>query len=231
MSTVMQWIALGACLACTGWRLPAALKRRNASLFWMFALLSVAVGLGIDAIYLPVDALLGRVNVANLIIRLALYAVFFILATRVAAAYRARRSEWLIRGPVGLTVLAGIAAATVALFLLSDMPTSSTGLRAFAGQPTVQAYVYAGRLYPAYAAAVLIQPTAAAGRTAARAINRMSAWLICAAFAMVVLLTLIQVAGLPFLLLVDFLSYAAILCMAAGMALVWISFRKRSTRT
>lgn len=227
MSSAMQWIALGVCLLCALWRLPAALKGRNASLFWMFVLLTGAVGLGIDTIYLPVDALLGGVNIANLIIRLALYAVFFILAAKVAAAYRAPRSLRLVRGPIGLCVLAVIVVATVVFFTLSDVPTSSTGLRGYDDQPSVLAYAYAGRLYPAYAAAVLIQPAAAAGIAARRAINRISAWLISAAFAMVVALTLVQLTGLPLDHLIDFLAYAAILCMAIGMALVWISFRKR----
>lgn len=185
MSTVLQWMALAVSLACAGWRLPAAVKGRNTSLFWMFVLLTVAVGLSIPAIYLTVDGWLGGVNVANLLIRFSLYAIFFILASKMAAAHRSRRSQWLIRGPVGLAALGLVAAATLVFFVISDLPVSNTGLAGYSEQWSVQGYAVAGRLYPAYAAAVLVGPTAAAARTAARAINRASAALLCLAFIMV----------------------------------------------
>ncbi|MDJ0358091.1 hypothetical protein [Paenarthrobacter sp. PH39-S1] len=223
MIAVLQWVALTLCLMCAAWRLPAAFKGRNAGLFWAFLLLSVAVGLSLPSIYLRADALLGGRNLANLAVRFALYAIFYILAAKLAGAYRAAHGQRLIRGPVGVSVLVLIAAGTLVLFLLSDLPVSSTGLAAYSDQPTVRAYALAGRLYPAYAAACLLRPSAHAALTAGRRIERVAAALICSSFAMVLALTALQVASLPVFLLIDLFAYGAIVCMAVGLALVWIS--------
>ncbi|MDQ6752648.1 MAG: hypothetical protein M3017_04355, partial [Actinomycetota bacterium] len=77
MIAALQCLALGLCLASAIWRLPAALKGRNAGLFWVFVLLTLAVGLSLPTIYLPVDGVLGGRNFANLLLRFALYAIFY----------------------------------------------------------------------------------------------------------------------------------------------------------
>ncbi|HEV7167057.1 MAG TPA: hypothetical protein VGN49_03715, partial [Micrococcaceae bacterium] len=185
MITVLQWVALGLCVACAAWRLPAAIRGRNASLFWAFLLIAIAVGLSLPAIYLPVDGLLGGRNFANLILRFALYAIFFILAAKIAAAYRSPRAQRLIRGPIGIAALLLICVGTVVPFLLSDLPVSSTGLAKYLDQVPVGFYIAAGRLYPAYAAACLIVPTAVASRSARTRLERAAAACICATFSMV----------------------------------------------
>ncbi len=237
MITVLQWVALGLCVACAAWRLPAAIRGRNASLFWAFLLIAIAVGLSLPAIYLPVDGLLGGRNFANLILRFALYAIFFILAAKIAAAYRSPRAHRLIRGPIGIAALLLICVATVVPFLLSDLPVSSTGLAGY-HQFTIELYVIAGRLYPAYAAACLIRPTARASRSAATWRAGTSAGLICAAFCMVVLLTLLQVATFRatapiggLLMFMNIISYGAIIFLAVGLALVWLSIRSQGRKT
>ena len=237
MITVMQWVALGLCVACAAWRLPAAIRGRNASLFWAFLLIAVAVGLSLPAIYLPVDGLLGGRNFANLILRFALYAIFFILASKIAAAYRSPRAQRLIRGPIGISVLLVICVGTVVPFLLSDLPVSSTGLLDYGDQFTVSLYVVAGRLYPAYAAACLVRPTAKTARSARLRIERVAAGIICASFCQVVLLTVLQVAyfhreePMGFFTFMNIISYGAIICLAVGLALVWLSIRSQARKT
>lgn len=225
MIAALQWAALAVCLVCAAYRLPAASKGKNAELFWAFVLTAVAVGLSLPIIYRPVDGLLGGRNVANLVVRFALYAIFFILAAKLAAAYRSRRSERLIRGPLGVTVLILISAGTIALFLLSDLPTSSTGLTAYAGQSSVTAYALLGRFYPAYAAACLIAPTARAAHTGPAGMRRIAAALICAALSMVVAATALQLPSLPVPTLIDALLYGSVIAMALGLTLVWVALR------
>lgn len=235
MIAVLQWVALGLCLASAIWRLPAAVKGRNAGVFWVFILLALAVGLSLPAIYLPVDGVLGGRNIANLLLRFALYAIFYILATKVAAAYRAPRSERLIRGPIGLGALIFVSVGTVVTFLLSDLPVSSAGLAGY-DQFTVSLYVVAGRLYPAYAAACLIWPTAQAVRSSGLRTERAAAGIICASFCMVVLLTVLQLATfrldapMAILTFMNLISYAAIIFLAVGLALIWISVRTQRRR-
>ena len=76
MISILQWVVLGVCLLCTAWRLPALRSGHNRGLFWIFALASIAVALSIPSIYLPVDQLLGEHNLANVIVRLSLFAVY-----------------------------------------------------------------------------------------------------------------------------------------------------------
>ncbi len=236
MIVVLQWVALGLCLICAGWRIPATLRGRNTGLFWAFALVAVAVGLSLPEIYLVVDAGLGGRNIANLAIRFALYAIFYILAVKFAAAYRSAGSARLIRGPFGMSVLALISVATLVLFLLSDLPITSVGLQSYSNQPSVQAYGLVGRLYPAYTAACLIRPTALAAMSAwaaGRKTAATAAGLISTAFVMVLLLTALQLAAAEITLvsqLIALLSYTAIVCMALGLSLTWISLRMERRR-
>ncbi|MCY0906549.1 hypothetical protein [Arthrobacter sp. H14-L1] len=236
MIAVVQWVALGLCLFCAAWRVPATLRGRNAGLFWAFVLLAVAVGLSLPEIYLVVDSWLGGHNIANLAIRFALYAIFYILAVKFTAAYRSSGGARLVRGPLGMSVLALISAATVVLFLISDLPTTSVGLQSYNNQPTVQAYGLLGRLYPAYTAACLVRPTASAARSAwttGRKTAAIAAGLISAAFIMVLLLTALQLAATgitPVSELIALLSYTAIVCMALGLSLTWISLQMERRR-
>ena len=236
MIEALQWLVLGVCVVCALWRLPAAAKGRNVGLFWVFMLLTAAVALSLPAIYLPVDAALGGRNFANLVIRFAVYGVFFILAAKVAAAYQSPRSLRLVRGPIGVWALILVCVATVIPFLLSDLPVSRTGLDGYGAQPSVSVYVAAGRLYPAYAAACLIRPAAHAARTAVQGMQRAAAALICCSFSMVVLATVLQLAILrmhaPAVdVVLDAVTYGSIVFLAVGLALVWVAQRAHRRRT
>jgi len=228
MTSILQWMALLACVTCTLWRFPAMRQGRNRGLFWAFAMVSVSVALSIPAIYLGVDGLLGGVNLANVILRLSLFAVFFLLASKVAAAYSSPLARRMIRGPVGLAVLAACSAGIWITYFISDLHGSSAGLWGFSDQPSVQAYAWFGRLYPAYAALCLVQPTWRAAFSRRPLLDRVAAMSMCAGFIMAVAATLVQMSpweeGGE---LLELLSFGAILLVAAGLAMVWVSFIKR----
>ncbi|MFI5085262.1 MAG: hypothetical protein ACHP7K_04960 [Actinomycetales bacterium] len=229
MITVLQWLALAICVLCTLWRLPAARHGRNVSLCWCFGLCSIALGLSLPQIYLPVDAVLGGRNFANLVLRLIVYAIFFLLALKLAAAYRSPRAASLIRGPVGASVLSLFIAGTVALFLASDLPQSRTGLAGYQqGQETVRYYALLGRVYPAYVAACLLLPTWRAARSAATALNRTASATIFTALLLVAASAPLLVLALPTTFPLALLTYLAVLLMALGLTLVWISARSQS---
>lgn len=139
-------------------RLPLAVKGRNPLLFWALVLLSVAIALGISSVYLAVDSVLGGINIANVIIRFALYGFVLIIGIKSAAAFRAGAAARLITGPVGIAVLAAVAVLTIVLFCFADMPDSSPGLRTYGDQLPVAIYGLLGRAYPAFIAACLIAP-------------------------------------------------------------------------
>jgi hypothetical protein len=226
MTAILQWTALVVCLACTIWRLPALAHGRNQSLFWAFAMVTLSVGLSIPALYDPVDRALGGVNFANVVLRLSLFATFFLLAAKVAAAYSSPRARALIRGPVGLTVLLACSAGILATYFASDLRGSSPGLSGFFGQPSVAAYMWIGRLYLAYAAACLVVPTGRAALSRRRPLDRAAALSMCLGFTFVCLTLVVQVTPWHQAAVMGLLSFGSVLLVAAGLALVWVSYSR-----
>ncbi|MFQ4147240.1 hypothetical protein AAGW05_00850 [Arthrobacter sp. LAPM80] len=225
MTMVLQWVALAACAVCTAWRLPAMLKGRNRGLFWAFAMASVSVALSIPAIYLPVDGFLGGANLANVMLRLSLFAVFFLLAGKVAAAYKSPLAYHFVRGPVGLLVLVASSLGIWITYFLSELQGSSTGLAEFGDQPSVAVYMWIGRSYTAYAAAVLVLPTARAAVLSNRSfMDRAAAACLSAGFFLVCLTVPLQALSLPTGTATHAASFGSILFVAAGLSLVWLSF-------
>lgn len=231
MTSILQWAAFAVCLACAAWRIPAMLQRRNRSLFWIFAMASLAVGLSIPAIYLPVDALLGGINVANVALRLSLFAVFFLLAAKVAAAYKSPLARALVRGPAGTAVLVGCSLGIWISFLLSQKGPSSTGLSELGHEPALTAYMWFGMAYMAYAAACLVAPTAKAAFSRRPVLDRVSALLMCVGFILVVTTVPIQLFPNTNYAVLGAISFSAILFVAAGLALIWLSFLRSPLRS
>lgn len=229
MSYALQWIALATCLGCLVWRLPALFKGRNNSLFWAFAMTTACVALSIEMIYLPVDALLGGVNLANVFLRLSLFAVFFLLASKITAAYKSPLARSLIRGPVGLAVLAISSAGIWISYFLSDLQGSSAGLAGFIDQPSVYAYMWIGKTYPAYVAACLVVPTWRAAFSRRPALDRGAALSMSIGFGLVCLSTLAPLLPWEGHSFTEIFSFSSILFVAAGLALVWLSFLRRPT--
>ncbi|ALE92647.1 hypothetical protein AOC05_10565 [Arthrobacter alpinus] len=227
MTAILQWMALAVCVACTLWRLPAMFQGRNRGLFWAFALVSLSVALSIPAIYLSVDGALGGVNFVNVFLRLSLFVVFFLLASKVATAYDSPLARRLIRGPVGLTLLLVSSAGICITYLISDLDGSSAGLRGFFNQPSVQAYAWFGRLYPAFAALCAVLPTWRAAFSRRPPLYRAAAMSMSIGFLMACAASLIQMSAWHNSLLLDLLSFSSILFVATGLALVWLSFLRR----
>lgn len=227
MSDILQWTALGVCIACSAWRFPAMLKGRNRSLFWAFVTASLSVALSIPSIYLPVDAFLGGNNFANVILRLSLFSVFFLISSKIAAAYKSELALKLVRGTLGMTVLVTCSAGIWVTYFLSDLRGSSTGLGDFFDQPSVVFYMRFGFIYMAYVAACLIAPTAKAALSKRPVLDRIAAAFMCLGFVLVCLTIPVQFSPLHDSLLMKLFSYSAVLCVALGLAVVWLSFIKR----
>lgn len=211
-------------------RLPDAFRGRNRSMFACMVLLAVAMGLSLPLFYNAVDRLLGGVNVANLGLRFALYAVFVILGVKAATGFGAWHARKLILGPAGLVVLAVISALTVYFFVISDLPTTSTGLAAFQDQVSVDVYGMLGRLYPAYVAACICAPAlAAAANSRYRMPHRVGAGLLGTGLAIVVLFTaLTMVAEIGVFMLL--MPFSSVILVCLGLAVMWGSHRLQLRR-
>ncbi|MCA4133836.1 hypothetical protein [Arthrobacter sp. M4] len=156
MTGVLPWATLIVCLAITMIRLPGALRGHNRSLFWIFALITFAILLSIEGPYLTIDALLGGINLTNLLLRFILYATFLLVGVKAAKGFGSPNGVRAIRGPIGLAVLAVVAGLTVFFFLLTDTRGSSVGLTGLPFSHSLEAYAALGRLYPGYVSACLL---------------------------------------------------------------------------
>lgn len=220
----IQYIALGVCVLGAVLRLPGAVRGHGRTVFFSLVLLAVAVGLSLDVFYDAFDGALGGVNLANLIVRLSLYAVFALLGLRMADAFGSSLVRRLIVGPFGVAILVITVSATLYFFVASELDGSSAGLRAFEVQSTVQQYATVGRLYPAYIAACLVVPGLQGvldGGT--RPLHRVASGLLTAGFSVVVVYVVLR------LLLMDLqqwdviLPFSAILLTVLGLCLIWVS--------
>lgn len=237
MIAILAWATLAVCGITTLARVPSALRGENRSLFGIFLFATVAVALSLDAIYTTVDPWLGSENYANLILRFVVYSVVLLAGYRTAKAFDAPQSVRLIRGPVGLGVLALVGTATVALFLLADTTGTVTGLTSLPGRSPSNAvliewYAAAGRLYPSYIAACILPATyRAIGRRLPTAI-RAGAMLLTVGFACMALASFFPLIPAEAGFIKFLINYASVLCLITGLTLVWISSlrAKRKTR-
>ncbi|WP_104181095.1 hypothetical protein [Arthrobacter sp. B0490] len=233
-TTTIQWIALVLCATGTAVRIPGARKGHGRTVFVALVLLTVAVGLSIPPIYEAADGLLGSVNIANLLLRLALYTVFLLIGVRMAAAFDSPLARRLVVGRFGVAILALTVAATLYFFVASELQGSSTALRAFDDQDTVQQYAAVGRLYPGYVAACLVLPAVASALDrGARTIHRVACALLAGGFSLVVVFVLLRLTTLQLGAWDILLPFSAILLTVLGLCLIWLSHtlgRRRSTR-
>lgn len=230
MSAILQWTALFVCIGCSVWRFPAMLKGRNRSLFWSFVAASMCVALSIPGVYLPVDALLGGNNFANVILRLSLFSIFFLISAKIAAAYESATAVKLVRGPIGIAVLIVCSTGIWITYFLSDLRGSSTGLEGFFDQPSVSYYMRFGFIYMAYVAACLVVPTAKAALSQRQVLDRVAASFMSLGFVLVCLTIPVQFSPLHDSSIMKIISFSSIICVAAGLAMVWISFLRRPAR-
>ena len=237
MIAVLQWTTLAVCAVATVARIPSALRGENRSIFGVFLLATLAILLSIDVSYRAIDAWLGAENLTNLFLRFVVYGTVLLAGYRTAKAFAAQKSIRLIAGRVGLGVLTVIGVATVVLFLLADTVGTATGLSGLTARSPqnaalIEAYAAAGRLYPAYVAACILPVTfLAIGQRLPRAI-RIGALLLTIAFAGMVISTFFPLIPREVIHLQAVINYTAVLCLALGLALIWISglMAKRAAR-
>lgn len=224
----LQWAALGATLFFALLRVPGAVRGENRGTFAALILMSLAMALSIPFFYLPVDALLGGVNVANLLLRYSLFAVLLILGLKTAAAFQAPLATRLIGGPAGMLVLSAAIVAVAVFYGLSDLPESSTALAAYWDQDTVHAYGDSSRLYQIYVGLCLVPSLFGAAASSRRPAGiRLSAALLALGLSAAVIHSVLSLAVVkPDIGVWDLvLPYSAVIVVSVGLALMWNSHR------
>jgi len=237
MITTLQWATLGVCSVATLARVPSVLRGENRSLFAIFALMTLAILLSIEAPYGAVDHILGGLNLANLALRFIIFAGIFFLGFRLARGFSADDALRLITGPVGIVVAAGASAAVVAVFFMIDTAGSSAGLVALAAKSDrnaalVEYYGAAGRLYPAFITVALFPAMVRTLRSGLPVLVRSSAALL-ALGTVAIALSLLSPAIPPSLGFMRFvLNYSAVLCIVLGLSLIRLAktLAKRATK-
>ena len=91
MIEILQWSTLTVCGLVSVARVPGAVRGKNRTLFYIFALMTLAILLSIQAPYLASDQALGGANMANLLLRFVIFAAIFFLGIRVTGALELTR--------------------------------------------------------------------------------------------------------------------------------------------
>jgi hypothetical protein len=228
MIEILQWSTLTVCGLVAIARIPSALKGTNRTLSDIFALMTLAILLSIQAPYLAIDRALGGVNAANLLLRFVIFAAIFFVGIRVTRGFGATDAYGLITGRIGMAVLALTSLVVVVVFLMMDTAGSSAGLVAVSVKDArngllVEYYGAAGRAYPAYVSLVLLPAMVRACRSNFPSLVRVAAFLL-ALGAVAIGLSLLFPALPPELGSVEFvINYTAVLCFVIGLALIWVA--------
>lgn len=158
-------------------KLPRLFRGEGVNAFAATLLLTLSIGLAITQPYLVIDRLLGGHNVANLILHLMLTAAFFFIGLCLADAHLGKGARRLIRGPLGMVVLASVIVLTILFFVMSDTSDSGTGMSAVDRQWTITAYGAMNRVYPAFIGLAIIPSmvAAVANRKRSRSLRMFSA--------------------------------------------------------
>jgi hypothetical protein len=228
MIAALQWTTLAVCALVAIARIPSALRGENRSIFGVFVLSTVAILLSIDVSYRTIDAWLGSENYTNLVLRFVVYSTVLLAGYRIAKAFDAPKSIRLIVGPAGKVVLTVVGIATVVLFVLADTAGSATGLATLPARSPenailIEGYAAAGRLYPSYVAACILPATFVAISQPLPRTIRIGALLLTVAFAAMALGSFYPLLPSEAGFLEYIINYTSVLCLALGLALVWIS--------
>lgn len=228
MIAILQWTTLTVCALVAIARIPSALRGENRSLFFIYAFMTVAILLSIEAPYLAVDRVLGGLNLANLLLRFIIFGTVFALGLRIARGFGADDALRMITGPPGIAFAGAASVAVVAVFLMMDTAGSSAGLIAVYDRDAhnatlVEYYGAAGRLYPAYITLALFPAMVRAVRSSLPALVRLGAALLALGSVAITLSLLSPVIPASLAYLRFIFSYAAILCLVVGLAVIWVS--------
>lgn len=229
--TGLAWITFGLALALAVVRIPAALRRENRLMLWLFALVAMAVLLSIEGPYLAIDAALGGINLANLILRFLLYGICLLMAVRISRAFNARRAHRILLGPWGLAALATAGVGTVVSFLLLGRMPSSVGLGVADDLQWFELYAALGRIYPSFTGLVLVpclvRTTWAPGLTALRS----SAAVLAAGYILLASTNVFPLMPPSWVAARQMMNYSAVLLLLAGLAIIWVAGLAARRRT
>jgi hypothetical protein len=226
MIEILLWSTLAICGVVAAARVPSALRGENRALFYIFALMTLAILLSIEAPYVAIDQALGGMNVANLVLRFVVFGAIYFVGIRITKGFGAADAYRLITGWVGMTVLALISVAVAGLFLLMDSTGSSSGLHSISlkGGPNailVEYYGAAGRAYPAYVALVLLPTMVRAVLSGLPVLVRLAAFLLALGAVTTSLAPLFPVAPPQWSPAKFVINYTAVLCFVTGLTLIW----------
>lgn len=233
MVEILQWTTLIVCAVAALLRIPSALQGRNRSLFLIFLLATAAAVLSVEPFYLVVDRALGGINIANLLMRLIVFATIYLVALRVSKAFGAADAHRLISGPAGLTVLGIFAAALVAVFVLMDPAASSAGLAGVSGTSAWNAallpfYWAVARGYPAYVVIALLPALIRTVTSSLPALVRVGAGLMAGGATATATGFLLEFTGPGLDLQRSAVNNAAVVFFVLGLGMVWLA-RVRAT--
>lgn len=228
MIEILQWTTLVACAAAALSRIPNLVRKKNRSLFYIFAFLTVATLLSIKGPYLAIDDLLGNTNVANLLLRFIIFGAIYFLGIRIAKGFGDARGVRLIRGRAGTIVLGLISAALLVLFAFMDTEGSSAGMMDVYAKDErnrllVECYGAAGRAYPAFVCLAILPAMVRAVGSTLPAMIRISALLLAIGGIGVTLSLLFPLIPPSWGYLPFIINYTAILCFVSGLALIWLA--------
>lgn len=226
MIEILQWSTLAICALVAIARVPSMLRGENRTLFWIFALMTLAIILSIEAPYVAIDQALGGFNVANLILRFVIFAAILCVGIRVTRGFGATDGYRLLTGPVGMMALALVSLAVIGLFIMIDSQGSSAGLARISlrGGPDavlVEYYGAAGRAYPTYVSLVLLPAMVRAVRGSLPLPIRTAAFLLAVgavAIALTLFFPLMPSGWGPAKFMIN---YTAVLCFVVGLAIIW----------
>jgi hypothetical protein len=228
MIEILQWSTLAVCGLVAVTRVPSALRGNNRTLFYIFALMTLATLLSMEAPYVAIDQALGGVNVANLILRLVIFAAIYFVGIRITRGFGADNAYRLITGRMGMTVLALTSLVVVVVFVMMDTAGSSAGMVAVSAKDgrnglLVEYYGAAGRAYPAYVSLVLLPAMVRAVSSTLPAMVRVSAFLL-AVGAVAIGVSLVFPLIPPEFGFVEFvINYTAVLGFVMGLALIGVA--------
>lgn len=241
MIATLQWTTLAICGLIAVARIPSALRGENRTLFYIFALLTLAILLSIEAPYIALDTALGGINLANLLLRFIIFAAIYFVGVRVTRGFGADHAYRLITGRTGMLVLLVISLVVVSVFLLMDTEGSSAGLLEVSRKDShnavlVEYYGAAGRAYPSYVSLVLLPAMVRAVGSSLPVLVRLAAGLLAVGGVAIALTLLFPVVPQEWSAGKFIINYTAVLCYVMGLALIWAarvrnSKRLRSTRT
>jgi hypothetical protein len=228
MIEILQWTTLIACGAAALSRIPNLVRKKNRSLFYILALMTVAILLSIKGPYMAIDSLLGNTNVTNLLLRFIIFAAIYFLGMRIANGFGDQTGLQLIRGRSGTLVLGLLSIATLVLFALMDSEGSSVGLMGVyakdeRNRALVEYYGAAGRAYPAYVSLAILPAMLRAVRSTLPALLRISALLLAIGGTAITLSLFFPVIPPALGYLTFVINYTAILCFVVGLTLIWLA--------